>query len=258
MNEISFYIVFHKRLFYSNTASFTREQIERYFVWMGVNEKIPKQIPDTMKDYPILYEYNLPWYRCMYQEQNYYQNSVFIHLWRNPEILPKKYIGFGQYDMRISAEKFLPIVKGLETDNGKTLIGVYNFPQETCFDILNADLWETIFLTCYNRFYNQNHDLKSLKSIPFFLYHTFIIPTNFFLKMMPFVDLFIPRLMKLLLFNTRHLAGTLERVFAFCIACSIKENQFDNVLILNDVDHIEGQHEEDTLRNIKQGDFIES
>jgi hypothetical protein len=253
-NQISFYIVFHQRVFASNTSEFTEEQIQKYFVWMGVNAKFQKQIPDKMKDYPFVYEYNLTWYDPMYQTLNFYQNSVFFHLWKNPQILPEKYIGFAQYDMFISAEKFLPMMKELEQDNGNTLVGVYNFPQET----LKAEQWQTVFLDVYNKFYNQQHTIESLRKFDYFLYHTFILPKSFFLSLMPFIDTVVPHIRKALRMDTRHLAGTLERVFAFCLAAAMKENKFDRVLILNGIHHLESQREEDTLRGIQKGNFTES
>jgi hypothetical protein len=255
--NFSFYIIFHKRTYLYNTSDFTEEDIRKYFVWFGVNEKIPKQVHDKMKSYPILYEYELPWYDASYQAQNFYQNSVFFHLWKNSQVLPKKYVGFAQYDMRISADKFLPIAKQLEEDNGRTLVGVYNYPQETCFDILKPKQWQMVFLDSYNLYYNQQHTLESIHDVPYFLYHTFILPTDFFLTMMPFVHSFVPDLLHALNSNTRHLAGTLERVFAFCLACAMVENRFDRVLILNDIDHIEAQREEDLFRGLIKGNFVD-
>lgn len=257
-NLLSFYIIFHQRIFHSNTAGFSKDQIQKYFVWMGVNEKLPKQIPDKMKEYPFVYEYGMRWQSPLYQMLNFYQNSVFFHLWKNPEVLPQKYIGFGQYDMTIAAEPFLEIAKELEQDDGKTFVGVYPYSQGVCFDLFKADQWKGLFMDSYNKFYHKQHTLESLRDIPHFLIHTFILPKSFFLSMMPFVDSLLPNVLKALNWETRHLAGTLERVFALCIACAIKEKQFNRVLVLKGITHEESQHEEDTLRGIQKGQFQEA
>jgi hypothetical protein len=71
--------------------------------------------------------------------------------------------------------------------------------------------------------------------------------------MMPFVENLMPRILKTLQWETRHLAGTLERIFALCISCGIIEGKFREILQLHGFQHVDQQHSEDSLRNIKQG-----
>jgi len=95
----------------------------------------------------------------------------------------------------------------------------------------------------------MNHTLESLSKVPLALLHTFIMPTWFFLHIMPFVENLTPEILRVLNWETRHLAGTLERVFALCISCGIIEGKL-NLFHLSGFQHIENQHSEDKLRGI--------
>jgi len=113
--------------------------------------------------------------------------------------------------------------------------------------------WNDCFIQPYNEFFGMNHTLESLEKTPLFLIHTFIIPTWFFFHVMPFVENLIPKILKTLKWDTRHLAGTLERIFALCISCGMVEGKFRAVLQLHGIQHVDQQHSEDTLRNMRQG-----
>ncbi len=255
VKTLSFCIVFHQRLFYSNTKDFTREEIEKYFLWIGVNEKIPKQIADKAKDYPILYEYKMPHHCPLFQMLNFYQNSVFFHLARNPDLIPCKYIGFGQYDMKIQADKFRAIANLLENDTADKIIGVFPYDFITLYNLLNPQQWKEYFLKPYNEFYGTSHTLEALQPVPLFLLHTFILPKWFFLHMMRFVEHLLPTTLKMLNWDTKHLAGTLERIFALCISCGIVEGKFRHLFMLEGMTHEGDQHEADELRGIQKGSF---
>jgi hypothetical protein len=71
--------------------------------------------------------------------------------------------------------------------------------------------------------------------------------------MMPFVEHLLPRILETLQWDTRHLAGTLERVFALCISCAITEGKFRHILKLEGIEHVDNQHSEDILRGIAAG-----
>ena len=66
---------------------------------------------------------------------------------------------------------------------------------------------------------------------------------------MPFVEKLTPEILRVLGWETRHLAGTLERIFALCISCGILEGNL-NLIHLNGFQHVEHQHSEDKLRGI--------
>jgi hypothetical protein len=252
-SPLTFYIFFHKDLFEQNTADFTEEERQKWFSWVALNEKIPKQFPKWLPPSSLLCEYTMPKYNPMYQMMNFYQNSGFLHLYWNSHLINTRYIGFGQYDMKYDANEFRQIIRTLENDGGDKMIAAYTYPFGHLFDCLTPAQWEVHFLEPYNQYYHMNHTLNDLSKVPLALLHTFIIPKWFFLHMMPFVEKSIPSILSALQFETRHLAGTLERVFALCISCAILENKFKTMIKVNGISHEEHQHDEDALRGIVKG-----
>jgi hypothetical protein len=186
---------------------------------------------------------------------NFYQNSVFFHLYRNPQALSCKYIGFGQYDMSFDADQFRKIATLLEGDMADKVVTAFPYSFDHLFDRFSPDIWNTFFLEPYNKFYGTQHSLENLRPIPLFLLHTFILPKWFFLHMMEFVEHLLPTTLKMLNWDTQHLAGTLERVLALCISCGVAEGKFRHLYILEGMKHEGEQHEEDTLRGITKGTF---
>jgi hypothetical protein len=245
---LTFYIVFHELLFSENTDSFLTNDKFKTFVWIGVNERIPKTIPLIMKNYPIIYEYKMRLYNPGFQMNHFYQNSVFFHLYRNQSYLTSKFIGFGQYDMKFSRSS-IPI---LEDDH---VYGYFPYEINTVWNYFPLDFWKDNFLNIYNEHYGTSHTFEDLIKYPIFLYHTFIIPTSFFLHIMPFIENDTNILLKALNYNTRHIAGSLERVFGLCIACGLAEGRLKKYVIQQGVSHIKEQHSNDPLRGIQKGKF---
>jgi hypothetical protein len=250
MKPLTFYIIFHDRVFKENTAGFSDSEVQT-FRWVAVNEKIPKKDIEWIPKDCLLKEYEMNVNSPLYQMTNFYQNSVFLHLYWNKELLDSKYMGFGQYDMRFNPDHFRKVTEILKDDMADKLCGVFLYSFAALCNIENISLWEEFFLQPYNSFYSMKHTFKSIEDIPLVLMHTFIIPTWFFLHMMPFVESIIPNVLRALDWDTRALAGTLERVFALCISCGIKEGKFRHILQLEGVSHIESQRSADALRGIK-------
>jgi hypothetical protein len=252
MKALNFFIIFHNKLFQENTSGFSPIELE-VFKWVAVNEKIPKEIPEWVPKNSLLKEYEMKVHSPLYQMLNFYQNSVFFHLYWNKELIDSKYIGFGQYDMSFNADNFRKITELLKEDTADKIIPVFAYPFQALSITEGLTLWEEAFLKPYNSFYKLNHTFKSIQHIPLFLMHTFIMPTWFFLHIMPFVESILPNLLKLMDWNTRHLAGNLERVFALCISFGIIEGKFRQLVQLHGVEHVESQHSVDILRGIKEG-----
>jgi hypothetical protein len=253
MNFVKVYIVFHKQVFPNNTRDFTKEEIKNYFTWMGVNEKIPKELPDEFKEYNILYEYELKKHNPLYQMLNFYQNSVFFHLYHNPDIVKSRYIGFSQYDMSINAEQFRNCLKEMYATPFDKAVGFYLYPSLLLFDPFPEQFWNIVFFEPYQEHYKIKVQYKDIQSLPLCLLHTFIIPSWFFFHMMPFIEKILPKVLKLLNWETRHLAGTLERLFALCINCAVFEGKITQLMPSHAMKHEETQHMEDALRGIKAG-----
>jgi hypothetical protein len=247
IKPLNFFIIFHDKLFKDNVP------LLPCFTWVAVNEKIPKQIPDWLPKDSLIKEYEMKIHSPLYQMLNFYQNSVFFHLYWNKDLIKSKYIGFGQYDMTFNKEDFEKILSDIKDDTADKIIPTFLYPFEALCPKEVLPIWEEIFMKPYNSFYSMNHTLDSLKGIPLALLHTFIMPTWFFLHMMPFVESLLPRLLKFINWETRHVAGTLERVFALCISCGIVEGKFRHLIQLKGVSHNDSQHSADALRGIKEG-----
>jgi hypothetical protein len=254
MKPLNFFIFFHDTTFQENTSDFTSQELSNMFTWFAVNEKIPKRNLSWIPPDSLLYEYKLKIHSPLYQMLNFYQNSAFFHLYWNKELINSKYIGFGQYDMKMSAPSMRELYSLIENDTADKVI--IAFPYSINYlssDLIPPHSWVTTFFTPYNEYYGTSHTLKTIETLPLALLHTFIIPTWFFLHMMPFVEHLLPRILETLQWDTRHLAGTLERVFALCISCAITEGKFRHILKLEGIEHVDNQHSEDILRGIAAG-----
>jgi len=241
--HLTFYIVFHKCIYPENTKAFSRDQIKNIFTWIAVNKSIPKEIPFTMLSYPILYEWKMRFYNPSLQSDRYYQNSVFFHLYRNQEYLKSKFIGFGQYDMQFERSS-IPTVLIDDHVYGYWLAGI-----ESVTEPYPVDWWKSFFLDPYNAFYGTSHTFEDIYTQPLFIYHTFIIPTSYFLRLMPFIEHDTTIILSYLQ-TTKHIAGTLERVFAMCIACALLEGTLKGYTILNGINH---RHSDQRLVDVSRG-----
>ena len=250
MKPLNFFIIYHDKVFKENTSGFSEKELE-VFTWVAVNEKIPKQTPDWTKN--VIKEYEMKIHNPLYQMTNFYQNSVFFHLYWNKDLINSKYIGFGQYDMTFNTDDFRKIYQDIENDTADKIVPVFLYPFEALCNKENLPIWEEMFIKPYNEFYGTSHSIKALEHLPLALLHTFIMPTWFFLHMMPFVESLLPRLLKFINWDTRHLAGQLERVFALCISCGIVEGKFRALNVLRGVSHNDTQHSLDELRGIPEG-----
>lgn len=245
MKPLSFFIIYHDNLFQENTSGIP----EGICTWVAVNEKIPKVFPEWVKN-SLLKEYEMKVHNPLQQMTNFYQNSVFFHLYWNKELINSKYIGFGQYDMSFKAEEFMKVYETLIDDTADKIIPVFMYPFAALGRKEDYGVWEEIFLKPYNSYYGTSHKLNTIEHLPLCLLHTFIMPTWFFLHMMPFVESVLPKLLKVLNWETRHLAGHLERIFALCISCGIVEGKFRSLVPLKGVSHNDAQHSVDMLRGI--------
>jgi len=220
--KMTFYIVFHRDVIPENTQEYTLEEMKQRFLWVSVNDTIPKSIPP---EFPHLAERSFPKYFPHLQASKFYQNSVFFHLYWNPSFLTSEYVGFGQYDMEFKKEDFENTLSHLNNPNA--VISFMPHPFVGCPHVYGFDTLYEMFLRPYNMFRRTKHRFSDLEKYPLCLYHTFIIPRWLFVEMMEFVDWNMPNLRMQLNSEVRHLAGTLERVFAFYISCALHEKRLE-------------------------------
>jgi len=252
MKPLSFYIIFHKDIYQENTSSFSEESTKKFLKWVAVNEKIPKQYPLWIPTDCLIKEWEMEFHSPLYQMLNFYQNSTLLHLFWNKEYEKSKYIGFGQYDMSFDAAEFEKLDHTLKTTED-TVYGAFIYAFTAILPSYPYELLQYMFLTPYNEFYGTAHTFDKLKEMPLFLLHTFIIPSWFFKHMMPFIEKNIPHILRIFQWDTRHLAGTLERIFALCIACGMLEGKLRNILPLLGVKEKHEHRTEDSFRGISTG-----
>jgi len=247
---LTFYIVYHKVLFEDNTKGFSDSQKNSTLMWVAVNEAIEKEYPPWITN-RLLKEWEMQNYSPLYQMNNFYQNSFFYHLYNNRTAITTKYVGFGQYDQKLVPEAFQTLCSILEHDKADKLIGAFPYEFDALTNYLPEEVWHTLFIEPYNAFYKTSHQLSEFKDKPLMLLHTFIIPTWFFNHMMPFIEHITPAVLRCLKWNTRHLAGTLERVYALCLIAGILEGKFRSVNSFPGILLTENQRTSDPFRGIQ-------
>ena len=243
------YVVYHKILHNENIQNFS-EDLLNHLCWVAVNEQIDKQIPSYTNG-RLIKEWEMKDFSPLYQMLHWQQNSFIHHLFFNKDLIKTKYIGFAQYDQMFLSDKFQELSQDLTDDKGDTLVGCFPYPFAACCDILSRSDWNENIVKPYNAFYKQAHTIGELETMPMFLFHTFIIPTWFFEYMMPFIEHITPRIVKQLRWDIRHLAGTLERVFAFCLAFGMIEGKFRKVIHFKGIELRDDQRTADPIRGVE-------
>jgi len=251
MKPLSVYIVFHKRIIPDNTITFHTDHVKRSLIWVAVNESISKDYKNIPEEC-LIKEWEMHVHSPTYQMLNFYQNSSFLHIFWNKLHEKTKYIGFAQYDMSIDANELLKCEQSMENDSADTIYVAFTYGAKILLNApYSAEFWEETFLAPYNNYYGVSHTMDRIQSIPLFLLHTFIIPSWFFSHMMPFIEKVIPVVLRKLNWNTRHLAGTLERIFALCISSAIIEGKIRRIVQLHGIKtDIPGQRDSDEFRGI--------
>ena len=248
-NPYTLFIVYHKELYKENIEGFSEELLNR-LKWVAVNEEIEKTYPSYTEG-RLLKEWEMKEFSPIWQMCHWHQNSFFHHLYKNPHLIQTKYIGFAQYDQKLCPQSFQDLFQVLKDDTADKVIGTFIKSFQDCCDVFVESEWVEVFLEPYNKFYFQNHSIYSLKTQPMFFLHTFFIPTWYFFHIMPFIEYITPLIIKKLGWGIRHVAGTLERVYAMCIACGILEGKFRHVTQFKGIQNCEKQRLEDTMREIE-------
>jgi hypothetical protein len=203
-------------------------------ILFGVNERIPKEHEQEHEEikslFPIVFEYELPVYDGHWQARGYCQTTAMMHVyWNSAELLrdvPRDdYVGFMQYDMRLSNDWDLYIQARIEAHPAKTVIF-----HELC-QPLKQVMYETPglekILDSYVTFFElvpgslslTEDDMASLQ-IP--LLHTFALPRHLFEKMMRWMTHLLPVLdSDYYAYTSYYQAGFAERIHGLFIALEI-------------------------------------
>jgi GR25 family glycosyltransferase involved in LPS biosynthesis len=190
-NIVSIYNVWHHKLFDDMYIDLDEETLRKITMY-GVNSKYPKEYTAS-KQYNILYEYDLPIFNGLLQEDGYCQTSAFYHTFLNNLHENSKYIGFIQYDMKIGKNMFKDIELSIAEHGDKLLF--YHLAKDALYMFKNdygshglCQPYDNSVLEQYNQYFNTNYTLDTLltynDTCKVILLHTFVITKEMFAKMM--------------------------------------------------------------------------
>ena len=212
-------IVGHKKFYAKTVEGISEDDLKKYVKFVCVNEDLPKDIPAEYPKECIMNEWDIPEYESFYQKNNFYQNSVFFNLMNVIDTLNLEHIGFAQYDMVFTPEIFDQIKERCK--DPKAVVGFYPYPIEPLFEILKPGVWQFIIQKYSNFFDIPVEDVDKLDTMKLALFHTFVIPVHNYKRMMCFTKDILKNVTTFLGNDTRHMAGTLERVFALFLNLEI-------------------------------------
>ena len=215
------YIVAHEKT-YPENADDNDERLR----WYIVNENIkPKDI--HVSDEKRIDEWSLAWYEPDMQANNFREISALIHVAKNPELSDFEYIGFAQYDMKLSSN-FLDAFENAPGEN-KLGVGVrYSGSKKDVYAMggsLPLTFWEAVVETAF-----PGTTWADLGDVP--LCTTFIATKKTFDALIAFLDPMIMRVIWALDQRTTHLAGNLESVVGVWLAGAIASGFIDTVIDL--------------------------
>jgi hypothetical protein len=211
-------VIGHEKFYKETIEDIPIEDVKKYFKFVCVNEKLPKYIPDEYPKECVVNEWEIEHYEPFYQENKFYQNSFFFNLMNMIDTLNLKQVGFFQYDMVFTND----IVQEIKTkcEDEKAAIGFYPYPIEHLFEILQPGVWQFV-IQKYSNFFQISVDTEKLDKMPLALFHTFVIPVENYKRVMCFVKDVLKNIVTFLGNDTRHMAGTLERVIALALNLEI-------------------------------------
>lgn len=211
-------VIGHEKFYKETIEDIPIEDVKKYFKFVCVNEKLPKYIPDEYPKECVVNEWEFDHYEPFYQENKFYQNSFFFNLMNVIDTLDLKQVGFFQYDMVFTND----IVQEIKTkcEDEKAAIGFYPYRIEHLFEILKPGVWQFI-IQKYSNFFQIPIDTEKIETMPLALFHTFVIPVENYKRVMCFVKEILKNIFTFLGNDTRHMAGTLERVIALVLNLEI-------------------------------------
>lgn len=251
---LTLYIVCHKAWFPANYADYTADDVRDMLRWYVVDESTPKTVdcpPECRVD-----EWELPAHDPFQQLSGFYNNSALWHVYANPE-LHSDFVGFAQYDMTVPRAS-LAAFRDAEGVGRVAYMFPCAFDEFMRHSAVPETLWRTMasqVAKAVGTDWDADADWATLCASNVPLFHGFILPKAAFLAMMDFASCVMNDVVRALRHDTRHLAGTLERVCALWIAVAVQKRRLGPVTLLDGC-----THNHDTQRDIDLGivDFASS
>jgi hypothetical protein len=235
-----FYIIFHKFLTPIAYEKLSPHYLQKYCRFIGVNASIEKHVEPSF--YPLLFEeQQLPNYNPFLQHNKFCESSVFIHTYRNAQLLldPYEFVGFLQYDMVLEDKMFETIENTLKDLPNPEKKFFFHFAENSArhlLQVIDNEGW-TVVIDMYNKFFSTNHTLEEVLNANIPLYHTYLIPKQIFRKMMGFAEMVIPHLFGMLGFDTHHMPYHLERLHGIFLALQTMDGHIDMWIRLPGLEH---------------------
>jgi len=231
MTEKTFhiFIIFHKNIYDKCYQYISQEDLDKYFTFIAVNEKLPKSY--TPNKYRIINEWEMPNYNPELQKNNYCENSVLYHIFINKIHESYEFIGFFQYDMPFFTNVVEDIKNGLK-NNIKAFYGK-NLYHELLQYVLHTDNYNIYIRSNESEcspileYYETYFYKKILKKSIYPYCNTYIIETTTFGKIMSWI---ITTYGKVKANDNDILACVYERLMGIAIG---EENTFKKIALLD-------------------------
>ena len=238
MNSLKFFIVFHNKVT-DPCTELTRDEKCNMLRWVAVNKKIPKHIDDSIPTECIINEWDLYQHNPFLQMNNMNENSVIQHFINNPQLYnDAKYIGLGQYDMKLDATVFRNLVDTIKNDNTVDAYFPFMYHIYHLYNRFPPKFWTDNFIEHYNKKFNTTHTLDELCRHGFIpLINCFVIPVQIWKDLVEFSVFITPYILQGLEWDIQHLGGTMERVHGLYLLCLINERKIENVYELPGILH---------------------
>lgn len=193
-----------------------------YIRCIGVNGKVPKQIPESLAPF-VIEERGLTWYNPFLQHNRFCESSAFFHIWKNPELL-NEYIGFFHYDMLINkiAIEFLEEQLGAIGTEKVLFTNVTLLAWRELNQVIAIQQWGEI-VELYNTMFHTRHSIMDVLNEQMPLYHSFVVHRDIFQQQMSFVERAIPPLFEFIGYDTKHLPFMLERLHGLFLVLKKRE-----------------------------------
>jgi len=214
---LQLFVVFHKKIFDDCYKNIPSEILNKYFTFIAVNKKIPKEY--TKNKYKVINEWELPIYDNSFQERGYNENSAIYHIYANNLHKIYKYIGFFQYDMNFNDKVVEFIYKSLETSSNEKYFSLETYNFTYCgYNTWNEHYTLNYIIKNYESFFNVVFD--KTKKYP--LYNTYVVSLETYERVMKWVIQLYGKLYPGCIqppnrTHFGHIGGIYERIMAFAI-----------------------------------------
>jgi len=247
---IRWHIIFHERLYSDHYDTLSKEDVQTYLRFVGVNELYEKTIPVDIPRSCIVYEKDFPGYDPLLQMCRYYESSVMFHLYRRPELLEGvDFVGFGQYDM-ILPKAAMDQIKSIPLSRKEQVL-VYQSesdPRLLFSNPLGEHEWSNI-INHFNCFHNTSFTLYDVMKHPLLLYHSYGVSVSQFQKVMKWIESVQPLMLRFLKFDKRHLCGTIERLYGIYFSLHRSMGTFKEIIVLRGMDHLNDKKFQDPVKS---------